>query len=337
VGAMVQLVTSGLKLSDYRPAGADDAVDIVLRLPPDQRTISALDQLRIQTAEGSVPISNFVTRTAAPTTGTLTRLDGARTVTVQAGIREGVQADKIYAQVTAALDAAGLEALGIRWKLAGEDAEQAEAGAFLSKAFGAAIFLIFIVLLAQFNNFTSVWLVLSAVIMSTIGVLLGLMIMAQPFTMVMTGIGIIALAGVVVNNNIVLIDTYDTLRREGRPKIEAILQTCRERARPVVLTAMTAILGVLPIAFGLNMELLSHEVTIGAPSTQWWIALSSAIVYGLAFATVLTLVIIPSMLMLVTRADHPKPWFWQREKRRAWYAEHRPAKAKGRVRTQPAE
>jgi multidrug efflux pump len=175
------------------------------------------------------------------------------------------------------------------------------------------------------------------VIMSTIGVLLGLMIMAQPFTMVMTGIGIIALAGVVVNNNIVLIDTYDSLRREGKPKIEAILQTCRERARPVVLTAMTAILGVLPIAFGLNMELLSHEVTIGAPSTQWWIALSSAIVYGLAFATVLTLVIIPSLLMLVTRSDHPKPWIWQRQKRRAWYAEHHPAKLRGRGRAQPAE
>ncbi|MFN3992529.1 MAG: efflux RND transporter permease subunit [Tabrizicola flagellatus] len=337
VGAMVQLVTGGLKLSDYRPAGADDAVDIVLRLPVDQRTISALDQLRIQTAEGSVPISNFVTRSAAPTTGTLTRLDGSRTVTVQAGIREGVQADAVYAQITREMEAAGLDQYGIRWKLAGEDAEQAEAGAFLSKAFAAAIFLIFVVLLAQFNSFTLVGLVLSAVVMSTIGVLLGLMIMGQPFTMVMTGIGIIALAGVVVNNNIVLIDTYDTLRRAGRPKIEAILQTCRERARPVVLTALTAILGVLPIAFGLNLELLSHEVTIGAPSTQWWIALSSAIVYGLAFATVLTLIIIPSLLMLVTRADHPKPWFWQREKRRAWYAEHRPEKLRGRGRAQPAE
>lgn len=335
VGAMVQLVTSGLKLSDYRPAGADDAVDIVLRLPADQRTISALDQLRIQTAEGSIPISNFVTRKPAPTTGNLTRLDGARTVTVQAGIREGVQADAIYAQITKEMEAAGLDQFGIRWKLAGEDEEQAAAAAFLSKAFAAAIFLIFIVLLAQFNNFTSVGLVLSAVVMSTIGVFLGLMIMGQPFTMVMTGIGIIALAGVVVNNNIVLIDTYDTLRREGKPKIEAILQTCRERARPVVLTALTAILGVLPIAFGLNLELLSHEVTIGAPSTQWWIALSSAIVYGLAFATVLTLVIIPSMLMLVTRADHPKPWFWQREKRRQWYAEHRPIKLHGGA--QPAE
>jgi multidrug efflux pump len=335
VGAMVQLVTSGLKLSDYRPAGSDDAVDIVLRLPADQRTISALDQLRIQTADGSIPISNFVTRKAAPTTGTLTRLDGARTVTVQAGIREGVQADQIYAKVTAALDAAKLDQFGVRWKLAGEDQEQAEAMAFLAQAFVAAIFLIFAVLLAQFNSFTSVGLVLSAVLMSTIGVFLGLMIMGQPFSVVMTGIGVIALAGVVVNNNIVLIDTYDTLRREGKPKIEAILQTCRERARPVVLTAMTAILGVLPIAFGLNVELLHQEVTIGAPSTQWWIALSSAIVYGLAFATVLTLVIIPSLLMLVTRADHPKPWFWQRQKRREWYAEHRPAKLRGRA--QPAE
>ncbi len=336
VGAMVQLVTGGLKLSDYRPAGADDAVDIVLRLPADQRTIAALDQLRIQTAQGSIPIANFVTRVSAPTTGILTRLDGTRTVTVSAGIREGVQADLVRQSVVAQLEAAGLDQIGVRWNLAGEDAEQAEAAAFLSKAALAAVFLIFVVLLAQFNSFVSVGLVLSAVVMSTIGVFLGLMIMGQPFTIVMTGIGIIALAGVVVNNNIVLIDTYVTLRREGRPKIEAILQTCRERARPVVLTAMTAILGVLPIAFGLNLELLSHEVTIGAPSTQWWIALSSAIVYGLAFATCLTLVVIPSMLMLVTRADHPKPWFWQRQKRRDWYATHRPARG-GQGRAQPAE
>ncbi|MGL4238953.1 efflux RND transporter permease subunit [Tabrizicola sp.] len=333
VGAMVQLVTGGLKLSDYRPPGADDAVDIVLRLPLEQRTIAALDQLRIQTAEGSVPISNFVTRKAAATTGTLTRLDAVRTVTVEAGIREGVQADAIRAAITKALGEAELEQYGVQWKLAGEDEEQAASMVFLMKAFAAAIFLIFVVLLAQFNSFTSVFLVLSAIVMSTVGVLLGLLLMGQPFSIVMTGIGVIALAGVVVNNNIVLIDTYDTLRREGRLKIDAILQTCRERARPVVLTALTAILGVLPIAFGLNVELLHQEVTIGAPSTQWWIALSSAIVYGLAFATVLTLIIIPSLLMLVTRADNPKPWFWQRKKRLAWNDANRPARA----RAQPAE
>ncbi len=323
VGAVVQLVTSGLKLSDFRPAGSDDAVDIVLRLPADQRTISALDQLRIETELGPVPISNFVTRVAAPTTGTLNRIDGARTVTVQAGIREGVQAQQVRDAVTVMLDetftAEGFTTAGIRWTMAGEDQEQAEAGAFLTKAFGAAIFLIFVVLLAQFNRFISVGLVLSAVIMSTIGVFLGLMIMGQPFGIVMSGIGVIALAGVVVNNNIVLIATYDQLRDDGMAKVEAILETCRERARPVVLTALTAIFGVLPIAFGLNLELLNHETTMGAPSTQWWISLSSAIVFGLAFATILTLIVTPSMLVLVTRGDKP------RQKRGGWF--RRKAKA----------
>jgi multidrug efflux pump len=306
VGRVVQLVTNGLKLADFRPAGADDAVDIRLRLPEDRRTFATLDSLRIETPAGSVPIANFVSRNPTQTTGTLTRIDGARTVTVEAGIRAGVQADPVRQEVTAAVEGMGLDAEGIRWKLAGEDEEQKEAGAFLARAFGAAVALIFTVLLAQFNNFLSVFLVLTAVVMSTIGVFLGLLIMGQPFGIVMTGIGIIALAGVVVNNNIVLIDTYDQLRRDGADKLHAILQTCRERARPVVLTAVTAILGVLPIAFGLNLELLNRETTFGAPSTQWWISLSSAIVFGLAFSTVLTLVVTPAMLMLFTR-ERPAP------------------------------
>ena len=189
-----------------------------------------------------------------------------------------------------------------RWKLAGSNEDSAEAGAFLSNAFGAAIFLIFLVLLAQFNKFTSVLLVLTCVVMATIGVFLGLLLTGQTFVIVMSGIGFIALAGVVVNNNIVLIDTYDRLREEGWDKVEAVLQTCRERARPVVLTAVSAILGVLPIAFGLGLEIFHQETTINAPSTQWWIALSSAIVFGLSFATVLTLIVTPSMLMVFTRA-----------------------------------
>jgi len=116
---------------------------------------------------------------------------------------------------------------------------------------------------------------------------------------VMTGIGVIANAGVIVNNNIVLIDTYDRLRREGVAAYDAIIETCRERARPVVLTAVTAILGVLPIAFGINIEFLSREITIGAPATQWWINLSTAIVFGLGFATMLTLIVTPAALMAI--------------------------------------
>ena len=304
VGTVVQLVTTGLKLTDYRPAGADDAVDIRLRLPEDRRTLSTLDELRIETAQGSVPISNFVSRKPEKTTGILNRIDAKRTITIQGNVASGFQVAAVQAEVTNAIR--GMQLPGIEWKLAGSNEDSEEASAFLSNAFGAAIFLIFIVLLAQFNKFTSVLLVLSCVVMATIGALLGMMLTGQAFVIVMSGIGVIALAGVVVNNNIVLIDTYDRLREEGWNKYDAVLQTCRERARPVVLTALSAILGVLPIAFGLGLEIFHHEMTINAPSTQWWIALSSAIVFGLSFATVLTLVVTPSMLMVFTRETHKK-------------------------------
>jgi multidrug efflux pump len=139
--------------------------------------------------------------------------------------------------------------------------------------------------------------------MSTIGALLGMMITGQPFGIVMSGIGVIALAGVVVNNNIVLIDTYDTLRHEGMDKLEAILQTCRERSRPVVLTAATAILGVLPIAFGINLEILSTtRRRLARRRRSGGLRCPVAIVFGLAFSTVLTLIVTPSALMVFTRA-----------------------------------
>lgn len=301
VGTVVQLVTNGLKLTEYRPAGTDKAVDIRLRLPEDRRTLSTLDELRVQTSQGSVPISNFVIRTPQPKVGVLNRIDGARTVVVQANVAANEQVAAVQQSVIKAVADMKLDS-GIRWKLAGSNEDSEEASSFLSKAFGAAIFLIFIVLLAQFNKFTSVWLVLSCVVMATIGVFLGLLLTGEAFGIVMSGIGVIALAGVVVNNNIVLIDTYDRLREEGWDKMDAVLQTCRERARPVVLTAVSAILGVLPIAFGLGLEIFHHETTINAPSTQWWISLSSAIVFGLSFATLLTLVVTPSMLMVFTRA-----------------------------------
>jgi len=299
VGTVVQLVTAGLKLTDYRPEGADDAVDIRLRLPEDRRTLAALDQLRIETAQGSVPISNFVSRKPEPTVGILNRIDAKRTVTVQGNVASGFQVAAVQAEVAKVVGE--MAEPGIEWKLAGSNEDSEEAGAFLMNAFGAALFLIFIVLLAQFNKFTSVFLVLTCVVMAVIGALLGMLLTGQAFVIVMSGIGMIALAGVVVNNNIVLIDTYDRLREEGWNKLDAVLQTCRERARPVVLTALSAILGVLPIAFGLGLEIFHQETTINAPSTQWWIALSSAIVFGLSFATVLTLIVTPSMLMIFTR------------------------------------
>jgi multidrug efflux pump len=220
---------------------------------------------------------------------------------------------------------------GITYKMKGEDEERDKASAFLGKAFGAAIFLIFAILLAQFNRFSSVLIVLSAVVLSTFGVLIGLMVMGQAFGVVMTGVGVIANAGVIVNNNIVLIDTYDRLRREGWQAYEAILQTCRERARPVVLTAVTAMLGVMAIAFGVNINFVERTVLIGAPSTQWWVHLSTAIVFGLGFATLLTLIVTPASLMAIANLA---AW---RDRRRARRAARRAEKQGGVPAATPAE
>lgn len=298
VGTAVQLVTNGVKVTEYRPAESDKAVDILVRFPDHRRSLDQLDELRVQTPSGQVPIGNFVQRVPAQRVGYINRVAGNRVMTVSANIAEGVQAANVQQEIAAELNKTDL-GTGVVWKLKGEDEEREKASAFLMGAFGTALFLIFAILLAQFNRLTSVILVLTAVILSTIGVLLGLMIMGQPFGVVMTGIGVIANAGVIVNNNIVLIDTYDRLRREGVAAYEAILETCRERARPVVLTAVTAILGVLPIAFGINLDFLTREINIGAPSTQWWISLSTAIVFGLGFATILTLIVTPAALMAI--------------------------------------
>jgi multidrug efflux pump len=298
VGSAIQLVTNGLKATEYRPVDSDKSVDILVRFPPERRSLDQIDDLRLQTPMGHVPIGNFVQRVPAPRVGYINRVNSNRVTTVSANVAEGVPSAKVQQDITRELAAADLGP-GVTFRLKGEDEERSKASAFLLKAFGTAIFLIFAILLAQFNKLTSVGLVLTAVLLSTFGVMLGLLIMGQPFGVVMAGIGVIANAGVIVNNNIVLIDTYDRLRREGVAAYEAIIETCRERARPVVLTATTAILGVLPIAFGVNVEFLSREITVGAPATQWWINLSTAIVFGLGFATVLTLIVTPAALMAI--------------------------------------
>lgn len=313
VGNAVQLVTNGLKVTEYRPNDTDTSVDVLVRFPEERRSLDQLDELRVNTPAGSVPIANFVTREPVERVGLINRVDGRRVVTVTANVAEGVQSAAVQAAVEAEL--AGLDlGPGVTWRMKGEDEEREKASAFLVTAFGAALFLIFAILLAQFNKFTSVLITLSAVIMSTIGVLIGLMVMGQAFGVVMTGIGVIANAGVIVNNNIVLIDTYDRLRREGVEARHAILRTCHERARPVLLTAVTAVLGVLGIAFGVNIDFVQRAVDVGAPSTQWWVQLSTAIVFGLSFATMLTLIVTPAMLMAL--ADLAA-WNARRKARRA--------------------
>jgi len=170
------------------------------------------------------------------------------------------------------------------------------------KAFAGALGLMFIILLAQFNSFYNATLVLLAVVLSTTGVLIGMMVMGQPFSIIMTGTGIVALAGIVVNNNIVLIDTYMEFS-QYMPKIEAIVRTAQARIRPVLLTTVTTMAGLASMMFGLSFDFIDGGYTIDSPTALWWKQLATAVVFGLGIATVLTLVFTPSMLAL-------RVWFW---------------------------
>ena len=271
-----------------------------MRFPEGERNLTQLDQLRVNSANGAVPVSNFVTRTAAPRVGNLQRTDGHRVMKIAADVPDGVLTDDKVAEIQHWLASADIDP-AVEIKFRGEDEDQREAEAFLTKAFSIALFLMAIILVTQFNSFYQAGLILTAVVFSTVGVLLGLLVTDQPFGVVMSGIGVIALAGIVVNNNIVLIDTYNIIRRQGVEPLQAVLLTCSQRLRPVMLTTVTTILGLLPMVFGVNFDFIHRSVEIGGPSTQWWTQLATAVAGGLAFATLLTLVMTPCLLLLGDR------------------------------------
>ena len=292
VGNVIQLVTNGIKVGEYRPDDTDEEVEIRVRFPYGDRSIDQLDRLRVPTNQGAVPIANFVTRIARPRVGTINRTDSRRVLSVEAEVVEGTLASDKVTQIREWLETADLDPrINVTFK--GEDQEQREAEAFLLKAFGVALFVMAIILVTQFNSFYQAALILSAVVFSTIGVFLGLLVTGQPFGIVMSGVGVIALAGIVVNNNIVLIDTYNLLRRAGMPAFEAVIRTGAQRLRPVILTTLTTVLGLMPMVLGVNIDVLGREITIGGPSTQWWTQLATAVTGGLTFATLLTLILTP--------------------------------------------
>ena len=185
----------------------------------------------------------------------------------------------------------------INWEWTGDQEEQEESRAFLVNAFAGALGLMFVILLAHFNSFYNSILVLLAVVLSTTGVLIGMMVMQQPFSIIMTGTGIVALAGIVVNNNIVLIDTYQEYSRY-MPQIEAIIRTAQSRIRPVLLTTITTMAGLAPMMFGLSLDFINGGYSIDSPTALWWKQLATAVVFGLGVATVLTLIVTPSLLAI---------------------------------------
>lgn len=304
VGGMVQLVTRGVMLDTMRVPSSDEEIEIRVRLPEQDRVLSTLDTLKVRTANGLVPLSNFVSRKPVEKLGQIDRVDKSRVYTIKAGVAEGlVRADGTPVTPTERIETltdwltANPLPAGVTWAFTGDQEDQAESSAFLAKAFTGALGLMFIILLAQFNSVYNSVLVLLAVVLSTAGVLVGMIVMDQTFSIIMTGTGIVALAGIVVNNNIILIDTYQEFSRY-MPRLEAIARTAEQRLRPVLLTTITTMAGLAPMMFGLSVNFIDGGYTINSPSALWWKQLSTAVVFGLGIATVLTLVLTPALLAL---------------------------------------
>jgi multidrug efflux pump len=296
VGESIRLITNGLRLGTYRPDDSEDEIDILVRYPADYRTIRQLDDIRIETQQGLVPISNFVTREPVQKVAGIERTDARRTITLTAGVLPGVLTSEKVREIKAEIAKLGLDrSVDVTFK--GEELDSQENSDFLVTAFSLAMFLMAMILLAEFNSFYAVALILSSVILSTIGVFLGLLITGSPFIITQSGVGIIALAGIVVNNNIVLLDTFFLFRKKAMSTYDAILRTGVERLRPVFLTTATTVLGLVPMALQIGVDFFDRSIELGSPALQFWRHLAIAIVFGLIFATLLTLIVTPAALM----------------------------------------
>lgn len=302
VGIAVPLVTHGVKVGEFRPDTANEIVDIRVRYPSTARGVRALDDLKITTSEGRIPISNFVKRTAVPNVDAIERIDGKVVEFIRADVAPGVLAGRKVSELRDWLDRANLDP-GVAITFRGADEEQSRSFDFMVVALAAALLLMFVLLVIQFNNTYQSLLILAAVAMSTAGVLLGLLVTNSTFSAILTGVGIVALAGIVVNNNIVLIDTFNHLRRR-HPEMDyvsLIVRTGAQRLRPVLLTTATTILGLLPLASHFSIDFINRSIVHGGLLSSFWVPLAQAIVSGLTFATLLTLLATPALLALPYR------------------------------------
>lgn len=296
VANAVRTAINGATASKYRVD--EDEFDITVRLKEDQRnSIDALNNIKVifNNDKGktiSVPLIAIADIEQSKGPGAIKRKNLKRVITVTANAQEGFNANEVLDGVKAKLVDFKLPP-GYAISYTGQSEEQEKAQAYLGKAFTIALLMIFMILVIQFNSLAQPLIIMSAVIISLIGVFFGLIFFAMPFGIIMTGIGVISLAGVVVNNNIVLIDYINVLRRRGLTRREAIVNAGLRRFRPVTLTAITTILGLIPLTFGFGFDIYSLSFTGGGESADFWKSMGVAVIFGLAFATVLTLVIVP--------------------------------------------
>jgi len=296
IAQAVKTAINGFKVGVYREG--KDEYDIVARLPKHNR--DSLEDIRRITVSGPkgepIPITSLADVTMGGGLGGINRIDQKRVVTISADV-SGRLAEEVIADINAAVSSIKLPR-GYSYKFTGEQEEQAKASAFLEKAFAGALFLIFIVLVTQFNSIATPFIILTAVVLSLGGVMVGLLLTGTAFGVIMTGVGVLSLAGVVVNNAIVLIDYFEQLKEQGRTAREALIEAGLTRFRPVLLTAITTVLGLIPMATGISFDFINMRLDMGSETSQWWGPMAVAVIFGLAIATVLTLVVVPTLCSL---------------------------------------
>ncbi|MBN2034428.1 MAG: efflux RND transporter permease subunit [Deltaproteobacteria bacterium] len=293
----VKAAVNGVKVGVFREG--KEEYDILARLPvKDRNSLESLKRITISGPQGEpVPLTSVAEVSVQSGVGAIMRLDQKRVVTITGDVM-GRLANDVIRDIYGLLKEDFEWPRGYAYRFTGEQKEQEKARAFLSKAFVAAIFLILIVLMTQFNSFTTPFIILASVVLSLIGIFLGLLVTSTAFGVIMTGIGVISLAGVVVNNAIVLIDYYHRLMVGGMPSQEALIRAGVVRFRPVMLTAITTILGLLPMATGISFDFRKLMWDIGGESSQWWGPMASAVIFGLGVATILTLIVVPVLCSL---------------------------------------
>uniref|UniRef100_UPI0025E10308 efflux RND transporter permease subunit n=1 Tax=uncultured Phenylobacterium sp. TaxID=349273 RepID=UPI0025E10308 len=291
--------------------------------------VAALEHLKISTPSGPVPASYFIKREPAQQVTQIQRRDAQRLVVVQANTIGDAAANLKIAELRPSLTKALAAYPSVEWKFIGADEEGAEAAVFFMGAMAASLFMMFVILLWQFNSFYGVFVTLSAVILSTVGVLLGVQVNLGgtfPYiSVIMLGTGVVALFGVVVGHNIVLVDTFYHLRHAGYSADEAAIRAATQRFRPVVLTTLVTVVGLLPLMFQIHPNFHTGHLEYKAPGSTWWVQLSASVVWGLSFATLLTLILTP--VMLAAPKVYSRRFGWLRDHipgRRPKDREHRP-------------
>ena len=299
VGALVQMLTNGFKVGEYRPDDSRDEVEIRARFPESDRTITGIQNLNVTTLKGLVPVSSFISVIPKENRQTINRRNGKFSHAIGAATLDESQVSAKVQEIDQWLQKKDL-GQGVTYKFSGMAEETEEVNNFMIAAGIMAVFIMLVMLLTQFNSFYQSFIILTSVTISFVGVLLGLLITGKPFSTTMTGLSIVTLAGIVVNNNIVLIDTFNKLKFESPhiEKSEHIINACKQRLRPILLTSLTTIFGLLPLAMGLSVDIVARDILVGSRIVDWWSNLAVSIVFGLGFSTFITLILTPAVLAL---------------------------------------